>query len=114
MGGLKFLIEKKFNKILRDDLATTPSTRQPSCIPYTQKPIPFPQVGIDGRKRRADEQDRKHPPGVPTCSDVQRAAETVDEETDKFKGCEYLGPRVCYYKSARIICQRSISDFTTV
>ncbi|KAJ8707591.1 hypothetical protein PYW07_011268 [Mythimna separata] len=42
-------------------------------VPATSK------VGIGGIKRTADEQDRKHPPGSPTCMDAQRAIDKADE-----------------------------------
>ncbi|XP_053621763.1 uncharacterized protein LOC128681688 [Plodia interpunctella] len=48
-------------------------------VPATSK------VGVDGTKRRADEQDRKHPPGSATCMDAQRATEKRDKEM-KLKG----------------------------
>ncbi|KAF9800009.1 hypothetical protein SFRURICE_016695 [Spodoptera frugiperda] len=49
-------------------------------VPATSK------VGIDGSKRRAEEKDRKHPPGSATCMDAQRAAEKADKEQTKLKG----------------------------
>ncbi|KAH9630875.1 hypothetical protein HF086_014616 [Spodoptera exigua] len=49
-------------------------------VPATSK------VGIDGSKRRAEEKDRKHPPGSTTCMDAQRAAEKADKEQTKLKG----------------------------
>ncbi|XP_045770359.1 uncharacterized protein LOC123870909 [Maniola jurtina] len=49
-------------------------------VPATSK------VTIDGKKRRAAEKDRKHPPGSATCVDAQRASEKKDKEDGKFKG----------------------------
>ncbi|XP_059061123.1 uncharacterized protein LOC131854007 isoform X2 [Achroia grisella] len=49
-------------------------------VPATSK------IGIDGAKRRADEKDRKHPPGRATCIDAQRAADRKDKEQNKLKG----------------------------
>ncbi|KAJ0182884.1 hypothetical protein K1T71_000860 [Dendrolimus kikuchii] len=49
-------------------------------VPATSK------VAIDGSKRRADEKDRKHPPGSATCLDAQRAADKKDKEEKKLKG----------------------------
>lgn len=48
----------------------------------------FPQVYMDGSKRRASEYDRRHPPGSATCLDAQRAAESRDKEQAEggFKG----------------------------
>ncbi|KAJ8706226.1 hypothetical protein PYW08_010852 [Mythimna loreyi] len=42
-------------------------------VPATSK------VGVGGKQRLADEQDRKHPPGSATCLDAQRAADKADE-----------------------------------
>ncbi|RVE42411.1 hypothetical protein evm_012948 [Chilo suppressalis] len=49
-------------------------------VPATSK------VGIDGSKRRANEKDRKHPPGSATCIDAQRATDDRDKEQNKLKG----------------------------
>ncbi|CAG9131779.1 unnamed protein product [Plutella xylostella] len=43
-------------------------------------------VGVDGKPRRADERDRKHPPGELTCRDVERATAARDREDAMFKG----------------------------
>nr|XP_037875168.1 uncharacterized protein LOC101735788 isoform X2 [Bombyx mori] len=51
-----------------------------ALVPATSK------VGIDGTKRRADEKDRKHPPGSATCLDAQRASELQDKAMSKLKG----------------------------
>ncbi|CAH0713023.1 unnamed protein product, partial [Brenthis ino] len=49
-------------------------------VPATSK------VAVDGKKRRASEGDRKHPPGSATCVDALRAAEVKDKEEGKLKG----------------------------
>ncbi|XP_039752231.1 uncharacterized protein LOC120628085 isoform X2 [Pararge aegeria] len=49
-------------------------------VPATSK------VTIEGKKRRAAEKDRKHPPGSATCVDAQRASERKDKGEGKLKG----------------------------
>ncbi|XP_052738815.1 uncharacterized protein LOC112042795 [Bicyclus anynana] len=51
-----------------------------TLVPATSK------VNIEGKKRRADEKDRKHPPGSATCIDAQRASEKKDKENARLKG----------------------------
>ncbi|XP_049883610.1 uncharacterized protein LOC126379090 [Pectinophora gossypiella] len=58
-------------------LTVPPGTK---AVPATSK------VGLDGQKRRAEEKDRKHPPGSTTCLDAQKAADERDREDAKYKG----------------------------